>query len=67
MIILAQFAVFAGIGGWFLFSSPGLWAATAGAGGHTEVSALQLALVVPVAAGIAGLALHAWHRLQLDR
>ncbi len=67
VIVLAQVAVFAGIGGWFPFSSPGLWAATAGAGGDTEVSALKLALVVPVDAGFAGLALHAWHRLQLDR
>lgn len=67
VIIGAQVAVFTGLGAWFPFSSPGLWAATGGGGALTEVSVPQLALVVPVAAGFAALVLHAWRRIQLDR
>lgn len=67
VIVLAQIAVFTGLGGWFPFSAPGLWAATAGGDRHSVVSAGQLALVAPVAASCAGLTLRAWHRLQLDR
>lgn len=67
VIVLAQIAVFTGIGGWFPFSAPGLWAATGSAGPDLAVSPLQLALVLPVAAASAGLTLRAWHRLQLDR
>lgn len=67
VIVLAQVAVFMGIGAWFPFSAPGLWATTGGSGAHSVVSPGQLALVVPVAAACAGLTLHAWHRLQLDR
>ncbi|MBA3339935.1 MAG: ABC transporter permease [Geodermatophilaceae bacterium] len=64
VIVLAQVAVFSGLGGWFPFSAPGLWAAT---NGHSVVSAGQLALVLPVAATFVGLTLRSWHRLQLDR
>ncbi|MDQ3476607.1 MAG: ABC transporter permease [Actinomycetota bacterium] len=67
VIVLAQIAVFTGMGGWFPFSAPGLWAATSGAGAHSVVTAGQLALVAPVAAAFGGLTLRAWHRLQLDR
>lgn len=67
VIVLAQIAVFSGIGSWFPFSAPGLWAATDGAGPQPVVSAGQLALVVPVAAAFAGLTVQSWHRLQLDR
>ncbi len=67
VIVLAQVAVFTGIGGWFPFSAPGLWAATDAAAAHSVVSAGQLALVLPVAAAFAGLTLHSWHGLQLDR
>jgi len=67
VIMLAQIAVFTGLGAWFPFAAPGLWAATAGGGPHSLVSAGQLTLVAPVAAAFAGLTLQAWHRLQLDR
>jgi len=66
VIVLAQIAVFTGLGGWFPFSAPGLWAATAAGGPPSLVSAGQLALVAPVAAAFAGLTLRAWQRLQLD-
>ncbi len=67
VIVLAQIAVFTGIGSWFPFSAPGLWAATEGASLHPVVSSGQLALVVPMAAAFAGLTVQSWHRLQLDR
>jgi len=67
VIVLAQVAVFTGIGAWFPFSAPGLWAATDRAGATSVVSVGQLSLVVPLAAGFAGLTLRSWHRLQLDR
>lgn len=67
LIVLAQVAVFTGIGGWFPFSAPGLWAATGGASPDSAVSAGQLALVLPMAAACAWLTMQSWHRLQLDR
>lgn len=67
VIVLAQIAVFTGLGGWFPFSAPGLWAAAGGPPAQSMVSAGQLALVAPVAVAFAGLTLHAWDRLQLDR
>ncbi len=66
VIVLAQIAVFTGLGAWFPFSAPGLWAATGGAEPQTSVSVGQLALVGPVTAAFAGLTLRAWHCLELD-
>ncbi len=57
---VSQIAVVLGADAWFTFAAPALWAVNAG------VSAVQLALVFPVAAIFAGLTLAAWGRLQLD-
>jgi ABC-2 type transport system permease protein len=67
IIVLAQIAVFTGAGGWFPFSAPGLWAASAGAGIPSAVSPGKLALVLPVAVVFTALILRSWRRLQLDR
>ncbi len=61
VVIASQVAVFSGIGAWFPFAAPGMWATGA------PVSAVQLALVGPVAAAAAALVVFAWRRLQLDR
>jgi len=67
IVVLAQIAAISGIGGWFPFSAPGLWAASAGPGLSSVVSPVQLALVVPVTAAFGALTLLTWRRLQLDR
>ncbi len=61
VVIAAQVAVFSGVGAWFPFSSPGMWAVGA------PVSAGQLALVIPVAMIASALVVISWRRLQLDR
>lgn len=61
IVVVAQVAVISGVGAWFPFSSPGLWA-TGGA-----VTGGQLALVFPVALLFAGLTIRAWRLLQLDK
>ncbi|MGC4942247.1 ABC transporter permease [Kribbella sp. DT2] len=63
IVVLSQLSAVAGAGGWFPFAAPALWAISAG----TEVSAVQLLLVVPVVLSAAALAVLSWHRLQLDR
>ncbi|MFI7068421.1 ABC transporter permease [Kribbella sp. NPDC050124] len=62
VLVLSQLTVVAGAGGWFPFAAPALWAISNG----TDVSNLQLALVVPIVVISAGLTLHSWQRLQLD-
>ncbi len=66
IVIAAQMAVMAGAGGWFPFAAPGLWATQIGAGAD-PATAVQLLLVLPLAALAAGLTLHSWHRLVLSR
>lgn len=66
IVIVAQMAVMAGAGGWFPFAAPGLWAIRDGAGADPAM-AVQLLLILPLAALAAGLTLHAWHRLALSR
>ncbi|MGV8895070.1 MAG: ABC transporter permease [Rhodoglobus sp.] len=61
IVIAAQVAVLGGIGAWFPFSSPGMWATGA------PVSITQLALVAPLAVAASVLVVIAWRRLQLDR
>lgn len=61
VVVAAQVAVFSGLGAWFPFSAPGMWAVGA------PVSAVQLALVAPVAAVFVVAVIVAWRRLQLDR
>ena len=63
IVVVAQVAVLSGIGAWFPFSAPGLWATSAG----TAASAGQLALVVPVFLLFAGGTIATWKRLQLDK
>jgi ABC-2 type transport system permease protein len=55
--------VVAGTGEWIPFAAPALWAISNG----TDVTTLQLALVVPVLLISTGLTLRSWQRLQLDR
>jgi ABC-2 type transport system permease protein len=61
LVVAAQVAVFSGLGGWFPFSSPGMWAVGA------PISGAQLALVAPVVALFAALVVLTWRRLQLGR
>jgi ABC-2 type transport system permease protein len=61
VVVVAQVAAISGLGAWFPFAAPGLWAA------GSDVSAIQLALVVPVAAAFGLLVTLSWRRLQLDR
>jgi ABC-2 type transport system permease protein len=63
LLVLSQVTVIAGAGAWFPFAAPALWAISNG----TDVTILQLALVLPVLAISTGLTLHAWHHLQLNR
>jgi len=63
ILVLSQVAVVAGAGGWFPFTAPALWAVSNG----SQVSPLQLALVIPLVAISCALTLRTWRRLQLDR
>jgi ABC-2 type transport system permease protein len=63
LVVVAQVSVLAGLGGWMPLAAPALWAVTAG----TQVSGLQLAMVIPFGAIFAGCAALTWRRLQLDR
>lgn len=63
LVVVAQVSVLAGLGGWMPLAAPALWAVSGG----TEVSPVQLLLLVPFAgAAILATAL-AWRRMQLDR
>lgn len=62
LIVIAQVFAIAGTGAWFPIAAPALWAVA-----PTEVSTSQLALVAVVPAASAGLTLHTWSRLQLNR
>ncbi|WP_026819454.1 ABC transporter permease [Arthrobacter castelli] len=66
IVLAAQMAVMAGAGGWFPFSTPGLWAARMDAG-VGPVMTVQLLLVLPLAALAAVLTLRSWQRLDLSR
>jgi ABC-2 type transport system permease protein len=63
LVVVAQVSVLAGLGGWMPLAAPALWAVSRG----TQVTALQLAMVVPFAAAFITLAALSWQRLQLDR
>ena len=62
MVVVAQVLVVAGVGAWFPFAAPGLWAS-----GVARVAPAQLALVVPVGLLAGAMTVRAWARLQLDR
>lgn len=63
ILVLSQIAVVAGAGPWLPFSVPALWAISGG----TDVTAVRLALVVPIAVAGAVLAMLSWRSLELDR
>jgi ABC-2 type transport system permease protein len=63
LVVVAQFSVLAGAGGWMPLAAPALWAISSGAG----VSGGQLALLIPFVALAAVAVLVSWRRLQLDR
>jgi len=62
IVVVSQVMAVAGVGAWFPFTAPALWAIEPG-----TVSAAQLALVALVPLGFGALTALAWHRLQLDR
>lgn len=66
VVILSQMAVMAGVGHWFAFAAPGMWAATPGSGSGTGATG-QLLVVLAVAFAAAALTLNSWRRLRIDR
>jgi ABC-2 type transport system permease protein len=62
IIAVAQIMAVAGVGAWFPFTAPALWAIEPDA-----VSPAQLTLVLVIPAVFGPLVLRAWSRLQLDR
>jgi ABC-2 type transport system permease protein len=63
LVVVAQFSVLAGAGGWMPLAAPALWAISSGVG----VTAGQLSLLIPFVALAAAAVLVTWQRLQLDR
>lgn len=61
-IVAAQVMVVGGVGAWFPFSAPALWAMDG-----LAVTGLQLGAVATVPLAFGALTLLAWKRLQLDR
>jgi ABC-2 type transport system permease protein len=62
IIAVAQIMAVAGVGAWFPFTAPALWAIEAGAVTPAQLSTV---LVIPVLFGT--LTVRAWSQLQLDR
>jgi ABC-2 type transport system permease protein len=63
-VVVAQVAVTAGLGGWFPFAAPGVWA-TSPSPSVDSTLAVQLLLVIPVGALAALVTTRAWRRLSL--
>ena len=65
LVVVTQVITTAGVGRWWPWAAPSLWAGMGGPEARASVGALQLSLVVPV--GVASLvALHRWwRRLEL--
>ena len=63
LVVVAQFSVLAGAGGWMPLAAPALWAISSGVG----VTVAQLSLLIPFVALAAVAVLVTWRRLQLDR
>ncbi len=63
LVVVAQVSVLAGLGGWMPLAAPALWAVTSG----TEVSPVQLSLLIPFAGVATVLTALSWRRMQLDR
>jgi len=64
IVLVAQMAVMTGLGGWFPFAVPGVWAAGPDAGTVTAAH-LTFALAVPVV--FAAATIRSWQRLTLAR
>jgi len=62
LVVVAQVSVIAGLGGWMPLAAPALWAVSNG----TEVSPIQLLLVLPFGGASALATSLAWQRIQLD-
>ena len=67
LVVAAAVAELGGVGAWFPFAAPGIWATSASTELFQPVSPVQLALVLPVAAAFGLLTVRSWDRLQLDR
>lgn len=65
VVVLAVIASFVGVGGWFPFAAPGIWASMPSDGLPSMTMTLQLLMVVPVAALMTALTVRAWAHLQL--
>lgn len=65
IVAISQVAAVSGLGGWFPFAAPGLWAGLSGAAAVSTVTAAQLTLVPVVGIVFAALTVRAWRRLQL--
>jgi ABC-2 type transport system permease protein len=63
LVVVAQVSVLAGLGGWMPLAAPALWAVSGG----TEVTPVQLLLLVPFAGAAVLATLLSWRRMQLDR
>jgi hypothetical protein len=65
IVVLAQLAAMVGLGGWFPFAAPGLWASQRGTGADVA-TAVQMLLSLPLGVLAAALTLRSWHRLTLS-
>jgi ABC-2 type transport system permease protein len=63
LVVVTQFSVLAGAGGWMPLAAPALWALSSGDG----VSPVQLSLLIPFVGLAVTAVLVSWRRLQLDR
>jgi len=64
VVVLSQVAVIVGIGGWFPFAAPGLWAASGGAT-LGAAAVIQLLLALPVAGLGVWLTMRMWRNLAV--
>lgn len=64
VVILTSLLSGTGLGGWVPYAAPGLWAASSGAA-DAQTMALQLSVVLLLAALFAALLVHRWKRLEI--
>ena len=65
VVVATQVLTTFGTGGWFPYAAPSLWAGLGGAAAAESITAVQLALVLPVAAGGVLWAARRWRRLEV--
>lgn len=65
IVVVTQVVTVAGVGAWFPYAAPGLWAGMGGAAAAAAVTPVQLALVLPVGALGAVLTVRWWSRAQV--